>query len=123
MYGTFKGTQTVVSDGKAEGGKGRGGKMTDVIEIREKSKKRFIRGIRFIGPIKSNDSNDNVLRPNFGGHLKPVDTNTANASVQMAERVLTLGWQKGQPPEQAKARRSQDDDESGHGEPSGMRDE
>jgi len=97
--------------------------MTDVIGIREKSKKRFIKGIRSVVLIKSDNRNDNVLRPDFGGQLKPVDTNTARTSGQLAGRVLALRRQEGQSPEQENECRSQEKDERGHGDRSDPKDE
>ena len=60
---------------------------------------------RAIHSVKEIDS-DNVLRPNFGGHLKAPNTNTSLTDARISERTAAPRQQKRQPTEQERGKES-----------------
>ena len=81
--------------------------MTDIPKKNEKSKEMFDNGIRSIHPDKCICNSANVLRPNFGGHLKRRDTSAVRILEQIAEPTATPLQQKGELSEQEEERGSQ----------------
>ena len=86
--------------------------MTDI----PKDSNRAIHSVKGVG-------SDNVLRPNFGGHLKHSDANTALKGERIAERTVAPRQQKRQPTEQEREEESPKETENEQEDQSDLKDE
>ena len=78
---------------------------------------------RAIHSVKEIDS-DNVLRPNFGGHLKAPNTNTSLTDARISERTAAAPrQQKRQPAEQEREEESPKETENEQEDQSDLKDE
>ena len=77
---------------------------------------------RAIHSVKEIDS-DNVLRPNFGGHLKTPNTNTSLTDARIFERTAAPRQQKRQPTEQEREKESPKETENEQEDQSDLKDE
>ncbi len=77
---------------------------------------------RAIHSVKEIDS-DNVLRPNFGGHLKTPNTNSSLTDARFSERTAAPHQRKRQSTEQERENESPKETENEQEEPIDLKDE